>query len=185
MEPELATTASHIRQAQATVREITRKLRPDQMTWRPDESSWSIAECISHLTVTVTRYLPMLDAAIEKGVASGKKVKGPFRHGFLSRYFVRMLEPPPSRRFKAPKAFLPPMDLDASKVVPEFLAAHDQLVERVQRANGLDLSRIKVQSPAMALLRLSLGKGLELMAAHARRHLWQAERVMANPNFPK
>ena len=95
------------------------------------------------------------------------------------------LEPPPARRFKAPKTFLPPAQIDSAKVAPEFVAVHDQLIERARRADGLDLARVKVQSPALAILWLSLGKGLELMAAHARRHLWQARRVMDQPGFPK
>ncbi len=183
--PETTAISSQIRQAQATVREIARELTPAQMRWRPDEGSWSVGECISHLTVTVNQYLPMLDASIEKGIASGKKSKGPFRYGWFSRYMVKSMEPPPSRQLRAPKAFLPPVEIDAARVAREFLAAHDQLLDRIERAAGLDLARIKVTSPVTRWIRLSLGKGFELMATHARRHLWQAERVMQRPDFPK
>ena len=177
IEPELAAVIQQIRDAQQQVRKLS-SLRPDQMLWRPDPASWSVGECISHLTVSVERYLPNLDAALEKARAAGKTGKGPFRHGFISSYFVRSLEPPPARRFKAPKLFLPPAQIDAARVATDFLAVHEQLIERARRADGLDLARVKVQSPALAILWLSLGKGIELMAAHARRHLWQAEQTL-------
>lgn len=185
IEPELASLAGQTRELMRQVQETAAKLKPDQLLWRPDASNWSVGECLSHLTVTVERYLPMLDAAIEKGRAAGKTGKGPFRYGWLSSYFVKLLEPPPSRRFRAPKPFLPPSQLDAAKVLPDFLSAHQKLMERMERASGLDLAGIKVQSPAFALLRLNLGKGFELMLAHCRRHLWQAQRVMEKQGFPK
>ncbi len=184
IEPELAAVIQQIREVQEQVRKLG-ALRREQMLWRPDPSSWSVGECISHLTVTVERYLPNLDAAIAKARAAGRTAKGPFRHGFISSYFVRSIEPPPARRFKAPKPFLPPAQIEAARVAPDFDAVHDQLIERIGRADGLDLARVKVQSPALAILWLSLGKGIELMAAHARRHLWQAKRVMDQPDFPK
>lgn len=185
LEPELAALVTQIRDLIKQVEETTGKLKPAQMLWRPDPTTWSVGECISHLSVTVDRYLPMLDAAIDKARAAGRTGKGPYQYGFLSRYFVNMLEPPVSRRFKAPKPFLPPPEIDAAKVLPDFVASHEQLIRRIERASGLDLVRVKVQSPAFSLLRMNLGKGFELMCAHCRRHLWQARQVMGNPGFPK
>jgi hypothetical protein len=48
---------------------------------------------------------------------------------------------------------------------------------RVRQANGLDLSRVRVVSPLTSLMRMSLGQCFGLLAAHERRHLWQAARV--------
>ena len=185
VDPELTALVAQVREAQQGARDLAGALRADQLLWRPESARWSIGECLNHLTVTVGRYLPMLDAAIEHGRARGRTGTGPFRYGWLSRRFVAMLEPPPKRRFKAPAPFLPAADLDAARVLPEFLARHDELIDRIERAQGLDLVRVTVRSPASALLRLNLGKRFELMCAHARRHLWQARQVVAESSFPR
>jgi hypothetical protein len=60
-----------------------------------------------------------------------------------------------------------------------FRAYQVQYIDRLRQANGLDLARAYVSSPAAAWLRFSLGSGFDLMAAHERRHLWQARNVHA------
>jgi hypothetical protein len=42
-----------------------------------------------------------------------------------------------------------------------------------------------VQSPASHWIKISLNSGFALMAAHERRHLWQARRVLAAAGFPQ
>jgi hypothetical protein len=59
-----------------------------------------------------------------------------------------------------------------------------QYVDRLRQANGLDLARARVRSPVGAWLRFSLGAGFALMAAHERRHIWQARRITEMPAFP-
>jgi hypothetical protein len=45
------------------------------------------------------------------------------------------------------------------------------------------LGRVKVRSPAMKLLRFPLGGLFAIMAAHERRHLWQAQQVSRMATF--
>ena len=56
--------------------------------------------------------LPALEAGITKGRASGKTGQGPFHYGPVSRKFIASQEPPAKKKFKAPKAFLPPAEVD-------------------------------------------------------------------------
>ena len=46
------------------------------------------------------------------------------------------------------------------------------------------LARARVRSPAVAWLRIPLGSGFGVMAAHERRHLWQARKITGAPGFP-
>ena len=73
--------------------------------------------------------------------------------------------------------------------LPETLAAFRayqvQFIDRLRQANGLDLSRARVRSPAVRWLRLPLGSGFALVVAHERRHLKQARNVIADPAFPR
>ena len=66
-----------------------------------------------------------------------------------------------------------------------FRAYQVQFIDRLRQANGLDLARARVSSPVSKWLRLSLGSGFALMAAHERRHLWQAREISETPGFPR
>jgi hypothetical protein len=48
----------------------------------------------------------------------------------------------------------------------------------------LDLNRIRFHNPFVATLRFTVGAGLLIIAAHNRRHLWQAEQVRQAAGFP-
>lgn len=58
-----------------------------------------------------------------------------------------------------------------------FLAMHREAIRYIESSSGLDLARVKVQSPFVARLRYPLGFSFELLAAHERRHLWQAAQT--------
>jgi len=49
----------------------------------------------------------------------------------------------------------------------------------LERADGLDLRRVKVPTPVVRWFGLSLGSTFAQAAAHERRHLAQARRVLA------
>ena len=66
--------------------------------------------------------------------------------------------------------------MDAAVV--EFLSLQDRYIETLQLASGVNLARVKVPSPAMSLLKLSLGQWLRAMESHQRRHLWQAREAV-------
>lgn len=163
--------------------ELSAPLNDDQFNWRPSYKQWSISECLAHLNVVDGLDVPAIHDAIEAGRAAGLTAKGPFRYGFLSRSFIRFSEPPVKLKFKAPNVYLPAPDQPKGRVVAEFIAVHDQLLELISKSNGLDLALIKVRTP-FPHLKFSLGQRFALLAAHDRRHLRQAWEVRRQPGFP-
>jgi len=180
---ELRDYYEQIENVEEDAQELTAPLNDTQFNWRPSPKQWSISECLAHLNVTAGLVLPVLAKEIERGRAAGMTGLGPFRHGFFSRWFVGFMDAPPKFRVKAPKIYLPPVGHLKEKVLPEFLATHRQMLELVTKANGLDLARIKVPSPA-GPLKMSLGQRIALLVAHDRRHLWQAWQVRKHREFP-
>ncbi len=65
-----------------------------------------------------------------------------------------------------------------------FGAYQVQWVDRLRQASGLHLTRARVRWPAGDLVRISLLAAFRLMAAHERRHLWQARQVTTDAAFP-
>ncbi len=126
-----------------------------------------------------------IEAAIKQGRQANMVSDGPFVYGFLSRMFHRLMEPPVKRKFKAPPAFAPGTGLTWPQIEAEWKATHDRLDSLLQQANGLDLVRIKTQSPASSWIRYPIGIAFWIQSAHDRRHLWQAREVINNARFPK
>lgn len=166
---------------------ITHGLTREQFQWRPEPGKWSIGECFAHLNVTNGFAL----GAIEKGIAKGqaRKGEGPFQYGFLVRKFIASQEPPVKKKFRAPKVFLPPADVDLEATLAEFRRIEGELKRLTKSADGLHLGRVKVEMTALhpvlrAFVKMPLGGQLLLTTTHDRRHLWQAEQVRNDPKFP-
>ena len=181
---ELEDYRSQFEQIKTRCNTLVAGLTNEAFNWRPEQGRWSISECLDHLNVTAELYLPVIDRAIAKSRSQGLLGDVPARRGVIGGWIVRFSEPPAKRRVKAPKAFLPKADQAVDSVVPKFIKLQGQLVERLRQANGLDLWRTKIRSPAIALLRLSLGEAFALLTGHERRHLWQAEQVKGDAGFP-
>ena len=160
-------------------------LTDGQFNWRPQPDAWSAAQCIEHLNVTARVYLPSLDEGIADARQRGLYGEGPFRYNWIGRKFVQSQALPVKRKFKAAQVFTPPPSRPRGEAMAAFRAYQVQFIDRLRQANGLDLSRARVKSPAVTWLRLPLGSGFELMIAHERRHLWQASQVIADPAFPR
>jgi hypothetical protein len=159
-------------------------LSDDQFRWRPTPAVWSIAHCLDHLNATARTYLPSLDEGISDAIRRGLYGTGPYRYDWMGRLFTWLNEPPPRVKVKAPAVFQPPPNRTRHEVMAAFRAYQVQFVDRLRQANGVDLARARVKSPVSAWLRISLGSGLHVMAAHERRHIWQARRLMDMPGFP-
>lgn len=156
-----------------------------QFNWLPLSGGWSVAQCIDHLNVTAREYLPKLDEGIADAIRRGLYGEGPFRYNWLARCFVAAVGPPARFKVKAPGRFQPAPSRKRSEALAAFRAYQVQFVDRLRQANGLDLSRARVQSPVASYLRLPLGSGFATMVAHERRHLLQARGVAAHPAFPR
>jgi hypothetical protein len=151
----------------------------DQFNWSPAAGRWSIAQCIEHLNATAREYLPMMDEGIADAIRRGQYGEGPFRYTLLGRLVARSQEPPPRFKFRSPRAFEPPPRRARQATMAAFRAYQVQYIDRLRQANGLDLARARVRSPAAyAWLRIPLGSAFALTTAHERRHLWQARRVL-------
>ena len=88
-------------------------------------------------------------------------------------------------RASAPKAFQPEPGRSRHNVMAAFRAYQVQYVDRLRQANGLDLARARVASPALRWVRMPLGSAFAMTLAHERRHLAQARRVLSAEGFPR
>ena len=146
--------------------------------WHRESAAWSIGQCLEHLNVTARAYLPRLDESIERARRQRCLGPGPYRYGRLQMWFVQSMEPPVKRRFTASKVFRPQsVQLPLAETLNAFLSCQDEIAVRLQGARAIDLRRATVRSPVIPLVRFSLGIAFAMIAAHERRHMWQARQV--------
>ena len=170
--------------ATAEAARIAARLTDEQGRWRPAPGSWSVADCLAHLTVTAQLYLPVLESAVQNAPPAAG-VPRPFTPGVFGRWMIASMEPPPKRRLRAPRAIEPPPPPPIDAALREFVAAQAAMRALLEKARSVELGGVSVRSPIAPLLRMKLGTALAFLAAHERRHLWQAEQVRAAPGFPR
>jgi len=176
---ELQHMLEQLEAIKADGRAVAAGLTDAQFNWHPGPGRWSIADCLQHLNVGVSKTLPAFDRAIAEGRSKGQLAPGPFHYGWFSRWMIGSMEPPPKWRMKTPRILRVPAGATyrATDVVPQFSSVRDQLAQLVRQADGLDLGKIRTISPVSSLLRLPLGAYFAFIIAHDRRHVWQARQV--------
>jgi len=182
--PEVEAFRLQFEELSVTADKLVGPLTDRQFTWRPNPDTWSISHCIDHLNATARTYLPALDEGIAEAIRRGIYGEGPFRYNWLGLYVVWSMKPPPRLRYTAPPSFQPAPSRARAEIMAAFRAYQVQFVDRLRQANGLDLSRARVTSPANRWIRLPLGSAFALQIAHERRHLWQAHQLIARTGFP-
>ena len=155
--------------------EVMGGLSEQQLNWRPEpRKSWSILQCASHLALSNESYTGGIRSVLGKG---GPRRTGPVRPSAPGAFFLKKVEPPVTKRLKAPPEIVPEPVLVKDSVLLAFARTHDQIRNLVDEIADLDLNRLKFRNPLMPFLRVRVGTALLIMAAHERRHLWQAQRV--------
>ena len=177
MHPELTEYRQQFEAIAEQAKELSGGLTEAQFNWRPSPDRWSIEECLSHLTMVGQEELRLIEAAIDSAKARGIRGTGKFEYPAWERFILRETEPPVRHAMPAPKRFIPLHGQPVTGVLPTFLHVQRNFGIQIERADGLDLRRVKVATPISRLLKLSLGATLAQAAAHERRHLAQARRV--------
>lgn len=165
-------------------RTLAGSLSEAEFNWQPRPGSWGIGQCLQHLATGTDQVLPALDRAIATAREHQWTAQGPARYGLFARMMVTSMEPPVKWRMKTNRMFQPPAEpLQRDVVLTELTASRGRILERVRQSAGLDLKRAIVVSPVSRLIRVPLGAYLAFLAAHDRRHLWQARQVREASGF--
>jgi hypothetical protein len=179
-EPLVSELQEYHRQFAAIERDaelLLQGLTEPQLRWRENARMWSVADCLNHLVVAGNQSLANIRRAMADARSRGLLGRGPFRHGVLGSWLIRLMDAPPTIKFKSPEAYRPARDASVSEIVAEFFVLQHEMVRALKEANGLDLASVKVSNPVSRWFKMSLGQEFALTATHERRHLWQASRL--------
>jgi hypothetical protein len=171
----------------ATFAALLAPLSPSQFHWQAEPGrSWSVGQCVDHLARTNRLYLPALRAAADAGRSAGRTRRRALRPNLLGRWFIGIIEPPARLRVPVPRTeMVPPSDGDPKAIWEGFLRVQKEVAELVRATADLDVVSIRFRNPlARNLSMFNLGTGFQVIAAHERRHLAQARKVLAAAEFP-
>ena len=177
--PDLAKILCELAQVEEHARRLIAELSAEQANWQPRDGCWSVVQCIDHLARINSIYVQALRDAVSR--RNGKKSPGrqEIRPGRFSRWFLRQMEPPAKRRMRAVSKTVPASHADPAETLERFVASHAGVSELIEQAAAINLNRIRFKNPLVPLMNFTVGTGLLIVAAHDRRHLWQARKTLA------
>ncbi len=150
----------------------------------PAQGKWSAIQCLEHLNTYSRFYLPQLARAIENGYTAQQHATLSFKSSWLGNMFTNMMQPKPdgslSMRMQAPKNARPDTNLDAARVMQEFISNQHQLLLLLQQADRVNLQRLRVPTSLSKWVKLSLGDTFRFLIAHEDRHVLQALRAVGS-----
>ena len=148
-------------------------------TRRPAPGAWSIAECLDHLATGNRVYVQAMQAAAVRAQEQQRWRRGPAQPGAIGRLFVLLLEPPVRNGFKmkSPDAIRPRPAPGLAESFAAFVVSQNDVRIFLREHANLDLAGVRFRNPFVRGIRFSLATGLHVIAAHERRHLWQASRA--------
>jgi hypothetical protein len=157
---------------------LAARVSDEEFFWRPgDGTRWSIALCLDHLAVANAVYGGALRGAVERARAAGWGRTGPAAPGFFGRKFIASLEPPARRRSSTPGKIKPKQLTSRDEIMRAYHQAHDEIRRLVADAAAIDINRATFPNPFIGFVRMKVSTGFNVIAAHDRRHLWQAGQV--------
>ena len=176
--PPLVSLIAQFESATAEANALAVSTTEATFTTRPPGNRWSAAECLSHLTTTNERYLRKLDRTIAAAPSPRRQPR--YRPSLFGRLFKYSMEPPVRQRLRAPEIFVPPPEpITRDAALTEFVASQSRIIDAILSAAALDFTAVTLRSQVTRLLKLNLWDAFQIMAAHERRHLWQARKTVA------
>jgi hypothetical protein len=115
--------------------------------------------------------------AAEKARAAGRLRRRPALPGLIGGWFARTLDAPAKQKMRAPRAIVPRQSPPLADAAVAFLASHAQVTQLLRDYADIDLAGVRFVNPFIGAIRFSLATGFHVLAAHERRHLWQAWNV--------
>lgn len=164
---------------------LVRSLDAQTLNTQPGTDKWSIAQVLEHLNSYNRYYLYHMEKAINE---AGKAARTPaitFSPGIIGNYFTRIMysdvvtKSQVTNKMNAPKDHRPIANLDAAKVIAEFLKGEEKLLELIGRARRVNMAKIKVPISISPFIKISLGDTLRFMIAHQVRHFLQIRNTVA------
>ena len=175
--PPLQSLLDQTDACEAEAEQLVEGLDEQQVNQPAANGGWSVAQCLSHLTLMNEFYLRGWPEALAEAARAGR---GPFnglRPTPIGRWFVKSMEPPAKLKTKAIASVAPPAHVPRETLLPAFRQSHDTYRHLVHASAVVDVNRVVHSNAIVKQVKMRLATVLLIIPAHDRRHLWQAAQV--------
>ena len=177
--PDLQRFWDDTQEADQRAEALANALTDAQFFWQPEGGRrWSVALCLDHLAVANTVYGRQLAEAIEQAKRQGWRRGGPAAPGLFGRLFANSLEPPVKIRSSAPGKIKPMPSRSRLAIMQAYRDAHEHIRRLIEAAADIDANRATFRNPFIRIVNVRVATGFQVISAHDRRHLWQADNVV-------
>ena len=154
-------------------------LEDDLLFKKPNAGTWSIAENLEHLIILNSSYFPIFEK-VKKGTLQSAFIS---KIGFFTKMFGNMIYKSVSdggkKKVKTFPLWEPKLYSDQDEPILEKFYDHQKILKQKIREIEPFLGKgIIIHSPANKIVVYSLDKALEIIVAHEKRHLEQAQRLI-------
>jgi hypothetical protein len=151
----------------------------DELNFKKEKNSWSVAECLDHLIVSNNQYIPLIESGLQEE-PSPVKDSAELKSSFAGRFLIYSLNPENRKKLKSPRLFRPEIRVYTKEVIKVFLDQNNEIYKLMCKSRNRDLNEIKIYSPVTKLLRFNLGECFQIINVHERRHIFQAQNILAS-----
>ena len=187
---ELIQTVSTITQENIdNINKHGRELSDAQLNWRPNPGVWSVADVLAHLNAYSNYYHPTFNKKIQN--TRFRSTKEAFVSSPLGKSAWKSMKLGNAknikRKFKAQKGYNPTIDptILTGKEFDRFITHQTNLFTIFERAQTVNMKRVKIPISISKIVRLKLGDALLFVVYHNQRHVQQVLNIVKHSNFPK
>ncbi|MFY0592047.1 DinB family protein [Roseivirga sp.] len=175
---EKAVVIKYLKETQNDMIKVLKGLSEAQLNFKPDAGSWSVAECLKHITIS--------ESALWGNFVTGAMATAadPSRRGEVQMTDDQIMGLIESREQKV-KTF-PPFEPNnkpesVKDVLKEFKSLRAEHIKFVKKTNA----DLRNHYGTLPFGTVDTYQAILFMAGHTKRHTDQMKEVMANASFPK
>ncbi len=147
-----------------------------QLNFKSTPESWSVAECVEHITISEHTIIGMYDGALKEKADPSKRSEVKLTDDKL----MGMMRDR-SGKVKTPKAFEPSGKYGSYKeTLAAFCAKRKSNINALKKTDA-DLRNLYAQSPFGTIDALQV---MLFISSHSERHIAQIEEVKSSADFP-
>lgn len=146
----------------------------EHLNFKADPARWSALECLEHLNRYGDFYIPEMKKRMQESTYPAAKE---FKSGFIGDRFAKRLLPG-TKGMSTFASMNPGGSKLSTDVLQKFIRQQKQLLELLENANTVNLTKIKCSISISRLLKLRLGDTLRVVIYHNQRHVLQADQAL-------
>ncbi|MGW9684320.1 DinB family protein [Flagellimonas sp. 2504JD1-5] len=169
---------NHLEKTRDEMSKVLRGLSEEQLNFKSEEGSWSISECVEHLTISENAFGGLIQKTVAAGPNPALKDSVKFKDDQLLGIISDR-----SKKVKTREPFEPSGKFGSHEAtVQAFIAKRDEHINYIKTTDDDLRNRYNSDLPFGTVDGLQV---VLFMSGHTERHVNQMKEIMAHKLFPK